>query len=157
MIMWNILILIVEVISNLLANVIATFITPYFKNRKKLLISIFVALIMFLMINRYPENVDISDWSYWQNKPSLEYTVHIQDSITGDDIEDAEVQLEIGIAPPQLKNTRTDGSVTFEVSTSYLGQLGTLIVKAPYYKRRTKDITVMEDSATELILLQPAP
>lgn len=157
MIMWNILIFILEVFSNLLANVIATFITPYFKKRKKLAISIFVVLIMFLIINRYSENVNVSDWSYWQNKSSLEYSVHVQDGITGDDIENAEVQLEIGIAPPQLKSTRTDGSVTFEISTSYLGQLGTLIVKAPSYKRRTKDITVIKDSPTEIILLQPVP
>lgn len=87
----------------------------------------------------------------------LQYTVHVQDRITGSDVSRATVTVFIaGGAAPVSDITEDRGFARIPIDNSYKGQPATLVVEATGYKRCTRDINLTKDNLPEAVLLEPA-
>jgi|GEM_PF-6753185 len=81
--------------------------------------------------------------------------VRVQAKNTGQDIEGAEVTIEVGGKAPFRGFTDANGVARIYVDISFENRPGRLIVKASNYKTRIEEIDLIKDALPTIILLEP--
>lgn len=80
----------------------------------------------------------------------VRYTVVVTDSLTGNTVKDAKVELTNEVQASQSLKTNSSGTVVFPTEESYVNQI--IVTKSGYFPRDTVDVISNPDTALNVIL-----
>jgi hypothetical protein len=130
--------------------------TPRNKNRFKNWDRVLTAFLAVVVTGAF---TFLSIDSCTQNSPTatFEYQVRVQDGLSSQPIQNAEVIIEGSGFAPRNDLTDVNGVAIVRIDVSHVGELGRLIVEAQGYPRHVENINLLENELPDVVALEPQP